>query len=94
VRHKQYRNLDPDRVVKAVGGPCAVIDCFCLLDDAKIRRYFELGCEVKVMNRLLLELDAAFDIMLLSRREYERDRAIPGTLARYASREGIVLYVA
>jgi len=51
VRHKQYQSLDPDRVVKAVGGPCAVIDCFCLLDDAQIRRYFELGCEVKGMGR-------------------------------------------
>jgi len=37
--------------VKAVGGLCAVIDCFCLLDDAQIRRYFELGCEVKGMGR-------------------------------------------
>jgi nucleotide sugar dehydrogenase len=51
VRHKPYQGLDPDRVVKAVGGPCAVIDCFCLLDDAQIRRFFELGCEVKGMGR-------------------------------------------
>lgn len=51
VRHKPYRDLDPDRVVKAVGGPCALIDCFCLLDDDQIRRYFELGCEVKGMGR-------------------------------------------
>jgi len=27
------------------------IDCFGLLDDAKIRRYFELGCEVKGLGR-------------------------------------------
>lgn len=51
VRHKPYRDLDPDRVVKAVGGPCAVIDCFCLLDDDRIQRYFELGCDVKGMGR-------------------------------------------
>jgi nucleotide sugar dehydrogenase len=51
VRHKPYRDLDPDRVVKEVGGPCALIDCFCLLDDAQIRRFFELGCEVKGMGR-------------------------------------------
>jgi nucleotide sugar dehydrogenase len=51
VRHKQYRDLDPDRVVAAVGGPCAVVDCFCLLNDDQIRRYFELGCEVKGMGR-------------------------------------------
>ncbi len=51
VRHDPYLNLEPDKVVKAVGGPCAVVDCFCILDDARIRRYFELGCEVKGMGR-------------------------------------------
>jgi len=51
VRHSQYLNLNPDKVVKAVGKPCAIIDCFCLLDDNQIRRYFELGCEVKGMGR-------------------------------------------
>ena len=42
---------DPDEVVEAVGEPFAVIDCFCILDDDQIRRYFELGCEVKGMGR-------------------------------------------
>jgi len=51
VRHAEYLGLDPDRVFEAVGRPFAVIDCFCVLDDAKIRRYFELGCEVKGLGR-------------------------------------------
>ena len=51
VRHSQYMDLEPDKVVKAVGRPCAIIDCFCMLDDGRIRRYFELGCEVKGMGR-------------------------------------------
>ena len=51
VRHSEYLDLDPNEVVKAVGKPCAVIDCFCILDDEKIQRYFELGCEVKGMGR-------------------------------------------
>lgn len=51
VRHRAYLDLDPDRVVGAVGKPCAVVDCFCVLDDDRIRRYFELGCEVKGMGR-------------------------------------------
>ncbi len=51
VRHKHYLNLDPDWVVEHAGGPIAVIDCFGILDDGKIRRYFELGCEVKGLGR-------------------------------------------
>jgi UDP-N-acetyl-D-glucosamine dehydrogenase len=51
VRHKQYLDLDPDTVVKQIGKPAAIIDCFAVLDDAKIQRYFELGCEVKGLGR-------------------------------------------
>lgn len=51
VRHNQYMDLDPDKVFKMVGNTFAVIDCFGILDDDKIRRYFELGCEVKGLGR-------------------------------------------
>jgi hypothetical protein len=33
------------------GRPVAVVDCFGILDDASIRRYIELGCEVKGFGR-------------------------------------------
>jgi len=51
VRHKPYLNLEPEEVVRWTGGPVAVIDCFGILDDEKIHRYFELGCEVKGLGR-------------------------------------------
>ena len=51
VRHKPYLTLDPDEVVKNAGGPIAIIDCFGILDDSRIKRYFELGCEVKGLGR-------------------------------------------
>ncbi len=51
VRHKQYLDLDPDEVVKMAGDTIAVVDCFGILDDTKIERYFELGCEVKGLGR-------------------------------------------
>ncbi len=51
VRHKAYLDLDPDDVVKKIGQPAAIIDCFGVLTDDKIRRYFQLGCEVKGLGR-------------------------------------------
>lgn len=51
VRHAPYRLLKPDDVVRWAGGPIGVIDCFGILQDADIRRYFELGCEVKALGR-------------------------------------------
>jgi nucleotide sugar dehydrogenase len=51
VRHSQYLNLNPDDVVSWIGRPAAIIDCFGILDDIQIRRYFELGCEVKGLGR-------------------------------------------
>jgi nucleotide sugar dehydrogenase len=51
VPHDAYRQLTPEQVVEWAGKPIAVIDCFGLLDDATIARYFELGCEVKGLGR-------------------------------------------
>ncbi len=51
VRHEQYCDLDPEEIVRKAGGPMAVVDCFGILNDAKIRRYLELGCEVKGLGR-------------------------------------------
>lgn len=51
VPHKPYLKLEPEKIVKSAGRPLAVIDCFGILDDGKIRRYFELGCEVKGLGR-------------------------------------------
>ncbi len=51
VRHAPYLRLKPDDVVRWAGGPIAVVDCFGILADEDIRRYFELGCEVKALGR-------------------------------------------
>lgn len=51
VPHDAYRSLTPEQVVEWAGRPIAIIDCFGLLDDATIARYFELGCEVKGLGR-------------------------------------------
>lgn len=51
VPHEPYLKLEPEWVVEHAGAPLAVVDCFGILDDARIRRYFELGCEVKALGR-------------------------------------------
>jgi nucleotide sugar dehydrogenase len=51
VPHSHYLALSPDDVVKWAGNPVAVVDCFGILTDQAIRRYFELGCEVKALGR-------------------------------------------
>ena len=51
VRHHEYLNLDPERIVDMIGSQAAIIDCFGILNDADIKRYFELGCEVKGLGR-------------------------------------------
>lgn len=51
VPHKAYMKMDPDKVVKTIGHPAAIIDCFGILTDDNIRRYFQLGCEVKGLGR-------------------------------------------
>ncbi len=51
VRHEAYLNLEPSRIVRAAGHPIAVIDCFGILDDDRIRRYLALGCDVKGLGR-------------------------------------------
>ena len=51
VPHAPYLELDPAQVVKWAGSPLAVIDCFGILSDESIAKYFELGCEVKALGR-------------------------------------------
>ncbi|MEN8245061.1 MAG: nucleotide sugar dehydrogenase [Thermodesulfobacteriota bacterium] len=51
VRHRQYMELTPEDILEMTRGPVAVIDCFGILDDDAIQRYFELGCEVKGLGR-------------------------------------------
>jgi nucleotide sugar dehydrogenase len=51
VPHKAYLGLDPEKVVKKIGRPAAIIDCFGILTDDNIRKYFQLGCEVKGLGR-------------------------------------------
>jgi len=81
VRHLHYLDLDPDEVVETAGGPMVVIDCFGILDDAKIKRYFELGCEVKGLGRghvkrIKDQVRAEKEAMLVAMAERPKPKAI------------------
>jgi len=51
VRHQAYLALAPDDLLGMVGKPFAVVDCFGILDDDRIRRFLSLDCEVKGLGR-------------------------------------------
>jgi len=51
VPHAHYLEIRPEDIVSWAGRPLAVIDCYGILTDENIRRYFELGCEVKALGR-------------------------------------------
>ncbi len=51
VPHEEYLSLNPEDIVKWAGCPIAIIDCFGILSDEDIKRYFELGCEIKALGR-------------------------------------------
>jgi nucleotide sugar dehydrogenase len=51
VRHEKYLQLTPDDLFRLTGKPAAIIDCFGILKDDAIRRYFELGFEVRGLGR-------------------------------------------
>lgn len=50
---------------------------------------FTLASEIR---RALINFDYAFDIVTFTLEEYNREKEIPGTVSRYATKEGIVLY--
>jgi UDP-N-acetyl-D-mannosaminuronate dehydrogenase len=51
VRHQEYLKIEPDKLVQMTGKPIAVVDCFGILTDDQIERFFELDCEVKGLGR-------------------------------------------
>ncbi|MEW6620558.1 MAG: nucleotide sugar dehydrogenase [bacterium] len=51
VKHKHYLDINPENLVKLVGKSVAIVDCFGILSDVKIKQYLKLGCAVKALGR-------------------------------------------
>ena len=49
---------------------------------------------MRELRRKLLSLPYDFDVIAITPEEYERDKNISGTIARYASQDGKVIYAA
>lgn len=55
----------------------------------------EFTARYKIMRELrrsLLEMDYAFDIIAVTPEEFNWDKNISGTIAMYASKEGLIIY--
>ncbi|NUN10522.1 MAG: nucleotidyltransferase domain-containing protein [Ignavibacteriaceae bacterium] len=63
------------------------IDLLVILKN--IHNRFEL---MRRLRRKLHSIPYDFDILTITPEEYNRDRQICGTLARYASQDGLVIY--
>ena len=44
------------------------------------------------LRNALSPINLAFDIVVLTQEEFEKDKKYPGTLSRYVSKEGILIY--
>jgi nucleotide sugar dehydrogenase len=52
VPHQQYLDIEPDDMINMIeDNTVAIIDCFGILSDEKIKRYLELGCTVRGLGR-------------------------------------------
>lgn len=65
------------------------------IDLIVLTNAFEDRFEVsRRLRKRLLEIEYAFDIIVMTTKEFELDKNIPGTISRYASIEGQILYAA
>ncbi len=51
VGHTQYKNIDPEKLVKNFDKKPLIIDCSNFLSDEKIKKFKELGCIVKGVGK-------------------------------------------
>ncbi len=93
IRERLIEKFDPDKIIlfgsqaRQDSDKNSDVDLLVLTEPNGKRR--KLMTE---MDRALSGLNYARDIVILSTQEYERDRAIAGTIARYAALEGKIIY--
>ncbi len=93
VKERLVNGFHPDRIIlfgsqaRGTADDRSDVDILVVCSFEGKRRHLMLE-----MDRALRGLNLARDIMVLTPEEFERDRHIPGTIARPAWKEGKVLY--
>lgn len=87
--------FDPDRIIlfgsyaRGTADEHSDVDFLVITEAAKRGNRHKMMAE---MDRALWGLAMARDIVILTPGEFEEDKEIPGTIARYVSKEGRLLY--
>jgi uncharacterized protein len=93
VKQRLVDRFHPDKIIlfgshaRGTADDRSDVDLLVVCEISDGRRSLTLA-----MDKALWGLRLARDIIVLTPEEYERDRQIPGTIARPASLEGRVLY--
>jgi uncharacterized protein len=91
--HRLVERFHPERIILFGSQARGTADERSDVDLLVISRFAGKRRELLIeMDRTLRGIGIARDIVLLTPEEFERDRDIPGTVARPALREGKVLY--
>jgi predicted nucleotidyltransferase len=93
VKERLVQGFHPDKIIlfgsqaRGTADDRSDVDLLVVCKISDGRRSLTLA-----MDRALWGLRLARDIVVLTPEEFERDRLIPGTVSRYADREGKVLH--
>jgi predicted nucleotidyltransferase len=93
IKERLVEGFQPDRIIlfgsqaRGTADPRSDVDILVVCSFKGKRRHVMLE-----MDRALDGLDRAFDVLILTPEEFQRDSLIPGTVGRYANKEGKVLY--
>lgn len=93
IKERLVDSFHPDRIIlfgsqaRGTADRRSDVDILVVCSFTGKRRHLMLE-----MDRALGGLDHAFDVLILTPEEFQRDSLIPGTVGRYAEREGKVLY--
>jgi predicted nucleotidyltransferase len=87
--------FDPERVIlfgsyaRGTADEHSDVDFLVIAEHVRKRNRLRMMTE---MDRALGGLGIAKDIVVMTQEEFDEDKDIPGTIARYAAREGKLLY--